>query len=86
MSDKKTTSATQPNDDTFSLSQFETTMEKITAIVTQLENQQLPLEDALKQFEKGTQMITQCQQGLQQAEQRIQLLKQQQLDAFPHDD
>ena len=86
MSDKKTTSATQPNDDTFSLSQFETTMEKITAIVTQLENQQLPLEDALKQFEKGTQMITQCQQGLQQAEQRIQLLKQQQLDAFPNDD
>ena len=85
MSDKKT-SAMQPNDDTFSLSQFETTIKKITAIVTQLENQQLPLEDALKQFEKGTQMITQCQQGLQQAEQRIQLLKQQQLDAFPHDD
>ena len=86
MPDKKITSAAQPNDDTFSLSQFETTMEKITAIVTQLENQQLPLEDALKQFEKGTQMITQCQQGLQQAEQRIQLLKQQQLNAFPHDD
>ena len=85
MSDKKT-SAMQPNDDTFSLSQLETTIKKITAIVTQLENQQLPLEDALKQFEKGTQMITQCQQGLQQAEQRIQLLKQQQLNAFPHDD
>ena len=55
---------------------FETTLTRLEAIVTRLENADLPLEEALKEFENGVQLAKLGQERLQQAEQRIQILLQ----------
>ena len=55
---------------------FETTLTQLEAIVTRLENGDLPLEEALKEFENGVQLAKLGQERLQQAEQRIQILLQ----------
>ena len=55
---------------------FETTLTQLEAIVTRLENGDLPLEKALKEFENGVQLAKLGQERLQQAEQRIQILLQ----------
>ena len=55
---------------------FETTLTRLEAIVTRLENGDLPLEEALKDFENGVQLAKLGQERLQQAEQRIQILLQ----------
>ena len=55
---------------------FETTLTQLEAIVTRLENGDLPLEEALKEFENGVQLAKLGQERLQPAEQRIQLLLQ----------
>jgi exodeoxyribonuclease VII small subunit len=44
--------------------------------VTKLESGELPLEDALKEFENGIKLAQLGQERLQQAEQRIQILLQ----------
>ena len=43
-------------------------------IVTRLESGDLPLEEALNEFERGVQLARQGQAKLQQAEQRVQIL------------
>ena len=53
---------------------FETTLTRLEAIVTRLENGDLPLEEALKEFENGVQLAKLGQERLQQAEQHIQIL------------
>lgn len=53
---------------------FETALKELEAIVSRLENGDLPLEDALNEFERGVQLARQGQQKLQQAEQRVQIL------------
>lgn len=55
---------------------FESTLTRLEAIVARLENGDLPLEDALKEFESGVQLAKLGQERLQQAEQRIQILLQ----------
>ena len=55
---------------------FETTLVQLAEIVTRLENGELPLEQALKDFENGIKLAKQGQERLQQAEQRIQILLQ----------
>ena len=55
---------------------FETTLVQLVEIVTRLENGELPLEQALKDFENGIKLAKQGQERLQQAEQRIQILLQ----------
>ncbi|MBN6709704.1 exodeoxyribonuclease VII small subunit [Canicola haemoglobinophilus] len=55
---------------------FETTLAQLESIVHGLENGDLALEDALKEFERGIQLAQAGQQRLQQAEQRIQILLQ----------
>ena len=55
---------------------FETTLTQLEAILTRLENGDLPLEEALKEFENGVQLAKLGQERLQQAEQRIQILLQ----------
>ena len=44
--------------------------------MTKLESGELPLEDALKEFENGIKLAQLGQERLQQAEQRIQILLQ----------
>ena len=53
---------------------FETALTELEQIVTRLESSELPLEDALNEFERGVQLARQGQTRLQQAEQRVQIL------------
>lgn len=55
---------------------FEQIMLQLDNLVNQLEKGDLPLEDALKSFEKGIKLAQEGQAKLQQAEQRIQILLQ----------
>ncbi|MDD0822943.1 exodeoxyribonuclease VII small subunit [Mannheimia sp. AT1] len=53
---------------------FENTLKELEAIVTHLEAGDLPLEDALNEFETAIKLVQQGQERLQKAEQRIQIL------------
>ena len=50
---------------------FEASMERLEAIVRQLEQGNAPLEESLKLFEKGTKLASSCYQTLEKAEQKI---------------
>ncbi|ORM74287.1 exodeoxyribonuclease VII small subunit [Pantoea wallisii] len=53
---------------------FESALQQLEQIVSRLESGELPLEDALNEFERGVQLARNGQQTLQQAEQRVQIL------------
>ncbi|MEA1065820.1 exodeoxyribonuclease VII small subunit [Apirhabdus apintestini] len=53
---------------------FESALTELEQIVSRLENGDLPLEEALNEFERGVQLARQGQTRLQQAEQRVQIL------------
>ena len=53
---------------------FETSLQQLEQIVTRLESGNLPLEEALNEFERGVQLARAGQQTLQQAKQRVQIL------------
>lgn len=53
---------------------FESAIAELEAIVGQLEKGDLPLEDSLKQFEKGINLAQTCQNILINAEQKIETL------------
>ncbi len=53
---------------------FESSITELETIVGQLEKGDLPLEESLKQFEKGINIAQQCQKLLTQAEQKIEML------------
>jgi len=53
---------------------FETSLAELEQIVSRLESGDLPLEEALNEFERGVQLARAGQQKLQQAEQRVQIL------------
>ncbi|AHE66518.1 exodeoxyribonuclease VII small subunit [Legionella oakridgensis] len=53
---------------------FEKSIAELEQIVAQLEKGELPLEDSLKQFEKGITLARKCQELLTQAEQKIEIL------------
>ena len=53
---------------------FEASLEALEQIVHQLENGDLPLEKSLELFEDGIRLSRQCQERLNQAERRIEVL------------
>lgn len=53
---------------------FEKNVERLDAIVQQLEDADLPLEKALQLYEEGMKLSEVCQKQLQEAEGRIQIL------------
>ena len=53
---------------------FENALQQLEQIVSRLESGELPLEEALNEFERGVQLARSGQQTLQQAEQRVQIL------------
>lgn len=57
---------------------FESSLEQLEALVTQMENGDLSLEESLKAFETGISLTRECQTMLEQAEQKVQLLSEQQ--------
>lgn len=53
---------------------FESSLGKLEKIVTQLEDGEMSLEESLKLFEDGVKLSRECQQQLDQAERRIEVL------------
>jgi exodeoxyribonuclease VII small subunit len=53
---------------------FEDSLAELEKIVTKLEEGDLPLEESLELFEKGVGLSRECQERLNQAERRIEVL------------
>lgn len=53
---------------------FETQLAALEKIVRELERGDLPLEESLKLFEEGVRLSRECQERLNQAERRIEVL------------
>lgn len=64
---------------------FEKAMEKLSAVVTQLESGNLPLEKSLKLYEEGITLSSFCEEELKKAELRIRELKPQQTEEVEQD-
>ena len=62
---------------------FEQALGELEAVVERLEHGELPLEEALKQFERGVELARGCEASLKQAEQRVEILLQKTPDAAP---
>lgn len=77
MSKKKTTSAS-----------FEDSLSELEALVESMENGELSLEESLGAFERGIALTRSCQQALQAAEQKVEILTARTPDAAtePFDD
>ena len=53
---------------------FEAALAELESIVQRLEQGELPLEESLRQFERGVALTRSCQKALRQAEQKIRVL------------
>lgn len=53
---------------------FETAIERLEHIVEEMESDKLPLEDLLKRYEEGTKLVKVCQEKLDSAERRIEII------------
>jgi len=62
---------------------FEQALGELETVVDRLEHGELPLEEALRQFERGIELARTCQGALKQAEQRVEVLLQKTPDAEP---
>ncbi len=61
---------------------LEKSLIELETLVVQLEQGDTPLEEALKLFEKGVNLTRQCQQALQVAEQKVDILIGENLEPF----
>jgi exodeoxyribonuclease VII small subunit len=66
MSAKPKPASTGPN--------FETAMDRLEAIVEQMESGKLPLEDLIVRYEEGMNLVKVCQERLASAEQKIEVI------------
>ena len=57
-----------------SLPDFEQSLTELEALVTKLEQGDVPLEEALKTFERGVALTRQCQTALRNAQQKVEVL------------
>ena len=53
---------------------FEKSLRELEALVEKLEHGELPLEEALKHFERGVALTRECQTALKAAEARVEIL------------
>ena len=53
---------------------FEKSLSELESLVASLEKGDLPLEETLKQFERGIELTRNCQKALKSAEQRVEIL------------
>jgi exodeoxyribonuclease VII small subunit len=53
---------------------FEQSLGELEALVARLEQGDVPLEDALKTFERGVALTRQCQTALRTAQQKVEIL------------
>ncbi|WP_432697375.1 exodeoxyribonuclease VII small subunit [Marinobacterium sp. YM272] len=57
---------------------FEQSLTQLEAVVERMEQGDLPIEEALKAFEEGVKLTRECQEILEQTEQKVQVLVEQQ--------
>lgn len=55
---------------------FETALEKLETLVSQMESGDVTLAEMIEKFEEGNKLLSVCAQRLQNAERKIELLKQ----------
>jgi exodeoxyribonuclease VII small subunit len=53
---------------------FEENLKRLETIVDQLENKEAPLEESLALFEEGVRLARVCQQTLEQAKKKVDIL------------
>src|SRR4030095_2197152 len=63
---KSSTNESQPS--------FESAVERLEQIVELMESDKMPLEDLLVRYEEGTKLVKFCQQQLEAAEKRIEII------------
>jgi len=56
---------------------FEKSLQELESLVEKMESGELSLEDSLKCFERGVVLTRNCQKALQEAEQKVQILLEQ---------
>jgi exodeoxyribonuclease VII small subunit len=56
------------------LPDFEQSLTELEALVAKLEQGDVPLEEALKTFERGVALTRQCQSALRNAQQKVEVL------------
>lgn len=56
---------------------FEASLNDLETMIEKMETSQLTLEESLKNFEEGIALARQCQQALKEAEQKVQILVEQ---------
>jgi exodeoxyribonuclease VII small subunit len=66
MTAKAKPAETEPN--------FETAMDRLEAIVEQMESGKLPLEDLIVRYEEGMKLVKVCQERLVSAEKKIEMI------------
>lgn len=72
------TQASKPSiPDTEAMS-FEQALNRLSTLVEKLESGQMPLEESVAAFEEGVKLSRRCESLLDQAEQRLQVLNQDQ--------
>ena len=50
---------------------FEASLQKLEAIVSKLEDENIKLEDSVKSFEAGINLVKECQKQLEEAELKV---------------
>ncbi len=65
---------------------FETALAELEKIIAKLENSDTPLDEALKLYEKGISLVRVCSERLDNAEQKIKLLRQQKDGSITEED
>ena len=73
--DRKDSSANPPPSSPAKPDSFEKNLERLEGIVHQLEEADLPLEKALELYEEGMRLTGICQQQLEEAEGRVEILR-----------
>lgn len=63
---------------------FETSMKRLEEIVHDLEKGDLPLEDSLKVFEEGMDLIKFCSEKLEEVEQKVTMLVKESNGKYAH--
>jgi exodeoxyribonuclease VII small subunit len=62
---------------------FESALEKLEKIVTDLEDGDLSLDQSIKAFEKGSQLSKVCEDQLKGARKKVEVLMGDKVEAFP---
>jgi exodeoxyribonuclease VII small subunit len=64
---------------------FEENLKRLEQIVEQLENKEAPLDQSLALFEEGVRLARGCQQTLQEAKKKIEILVKETGELKPYD-